>query len=141
MKKVIALIFVAVLFSSLRVPPTQEQLIGTWSLIAYRYTYPDGTVLAKRDFKIPSIKIFTKNYFSWGKSANAYEEVSGAGGGQYVLNKDGFLIEKYEYSFNKELIGKDIEFWTNLRNDTLAIFGTLPNGTSVLEVYKQIEKP
>lgn len=138
MKKLLAFIFIAVLFTSARVAPTQDQLIGTWTLIALQYKYPDGTVLAKQDLKNTSIKIYTKLYFSYGNLKDVHGALDAAGGGTYRIS--GLSIyEKYNYSMNESLIGKEIEYHTNIRNDTLAIFGLLPDGTHIFEVYKQLE--
>jgi len=127
-----------VLTSTICFGQLSNQIMGSWTIVSLKYTYPNGSMFEKHEFKYPTLKIFTKAYYSYGNIYNDQGTLNAAGGGRYSIVGDT-LTEKISYCLNPDFMGKESRFQIRIENNKLFESGTLPIGLKIEEEYKRIE--
>lgn len=88
-----------------------QELEGAWLLVE-----ENGEAITSQE----SVKIYQDGYFAFGTKEKGTNKFIEAGGGEFTIN--GSYIETYDFhSSNPDLVGTDLNYTTELKNDTLIL--------------------
>ena len=138
------LLFILVAFTAfgcskrLSMSSSSHQLVGSWQMVSMKYTYPDGRVMERKDFKYPALKMYNEHaFYSFGRQKNS-GEIDDAGGGKYQLVGDT-LISIPEYHTVSSFVGKPTKFHVKFEKDKFYQTGVLLNEIKIEEVYVRLK--
>jgi hypothetical protein len=115
------------------------ELQGAWE-ITYQQFVTSDTTMERTQFTNPTVKILSKEHFSFGSFSDDGETLSG-GGGKYSY--DGKIyIEHVKYHGYALVVGKSIEFKSKIEGDKWTIKGVVPGvdgDIKLKEIWKRID--
>lgn len=114
-----------------------EKIIGEWQMVSMKFTYPDGSVIEKEDFKYPAIRIYTKSYYSFGRQ-NDNGTLGAALGGKYSI-KGNVLTQERNYHISSAYVGKSTDYHIKIEGDKLFLKGVTPNDILIEEEYLKLD--
>src|SRR5687767_9023671 len=103
---VVAILLVA---SCMAPPSGSKKLIGSWQMVSMKFTYPNGRVVERKEFKTPSLKMYNELHYSFGRQNDNTGDIDDAGGGKYKVVGDT-LISIPDYHTVPSFIGKPTKF-------------------------------
>ncbi len=99
----------------------ENPYLGAWEATYTKYMYPD-TAYETTQFANPSVKLLTEKHFSFGYQSDTNSVVGG--GGEYAYEGDSYT-EFIKYHSYSDLVGKTVNFKSELEGDLWTISFTL----------------
>ena len=114
-----------------------DPLAGAWELVSAKYSKPNGELIDEiSGGKIKSLKILSKNRFTFITKAKDGKFIS-AGGGKYRIDGNKY-VESVDYASEARMLGKDYVFsWQHANGDWL--HKGMEDGVRIEEVWRRVK--
>ena len=114
-----------------------EPFAGSWELVSAKYVKQNGEVLDEDAAKkLKSLKILSKNRFTFITQAKDGKFVS-AGGGTYRIEGKQY-IESLEYASDPKMLGKAYSFSYRVSNGRWVHKG-MEDGVHIEEIWRRVD--